>query len=416
MTYSVVGKSIPRIDALSKVTGHAKYLDDIELPNMLYGKILRSEYPHAKILKIDIRKAEKAPGVKAVVLAKDVPLNQIAPDQSVLATDKVRYVGDPIAALAAESEEEAEDALQLIDVDYDELPTVFDPREALKPNAPKIHDKGNITFQRKIRSGDVEKGFQQSDEIFEDDLSTQKVIHCSIEPTGTMALVDMYGKMTVWDSPGLFWAMYTALLRIIKFPPNKLRFIQTSQGGGFGGKNFLNLQPYVAVLAMKTPGRPVKIVNRREEEFTTTPTRHNYYYKFKTGVKKDGTMIAREITITCDAGAYTHMGVSQLDKGAILAQGPYYIPNVKIDGYLIYTNNPPAGAMRGFGAPQVTFAQEVHTNKIADRLGIDPLEFRLKNAFQPGNRSATGTVLHSVGIRETIFKAADAAGWKLKEA
>ncbi|MFH0897345.1 MAG: molybdopterin cofactor-binding domain-containing protein [Candidatus Bathyarchaeota archaeon] len=411
MSYSIVGKSVPLTEALSKVTGQAKYLDDIELPNMLYARILRSEYPHAKILKIDVSKAEKAPGVGAVVTAKDVPLK--IKTNPILADDKVRCVGDPVAAVAAESEEEAEDALQLIDVDYEELPAVFDPREALKADAPKVHDYGNLAFHQKIRFGDVEGGFKQSDEVFEDELTTQKVTHCTLETHAAMASVDGEGKLTVWTSPGLFWSVYTQLLRVLQIPSTKLRFIKTTQGGGFGGKNPMMVEPYPALLALKC-GRPVKLVYNREEEFTSTATRHSYIYKFKTGVKKDGRMISREVTMFCDAGAY-NLGSRQLTKGAILAQGPYFIPNIKVDGYYVHTNNLFGGIMRGFGAPQVTFAQEVHTDMIAERLGMDPLEFRLKNIFKRGDRTSTGTILHSVGIKETILKAAEASGWKLKE-
>jgi CO/xanthine dehydrogenase Mo-binding subunit len=411
MNHSVLGRSITKVDVLDKVLGRAKYGDDIEFPNMLYAKLLRSEYPHAAILGIDFSKAMKLPGVKAIITAKDVPVNTfgiLVKDQAILAADKVCYVGDPVAAVAAESEEMAESALELIKVAYRELPSVFDAREALKPEAPKIHGEDNLASRRKIREGDVENGFSASDEIVEDSFSTQKTEHCHMEPRAGTAAVSPDGKVTIWSSLPIPFVAQMELARVLRLPMTKVRIVQPECGGNFGGRNEISIEPHIALLAMKAR-QPVRMVWSREEEFIGSTTRHSYYLKYRTGVKKDGHLIAREVEIVSDAGAYTSFGPSALTKGCILACGPYRIPNIKVDGYLAFTNNPVGGAMRGFGAPQVYAAEETHMDHIASRLGIDPLELRLRNVFKNGDQTATGQVLHSVGLSETISKASEAA-------
>jgi len=411
MNHSVLGRSITKVDVLDKVLGRAKYGDDIEFPNMLYAKLLRSEYPHAAILGIDFSKAMKLPGVKAIITAKDVPVNTfgiLVKDQAILAADKVCYMGDPVAAVAAESEEMAESALELIKVAYRELPSVFDAREALKPEAPKIHGEDNLASRRKIREGDVENGFSASDEIVEDSFSTQKTEHCHMEPRAGTAAVSPDGKVTIWSSLPIPFVAQMELARVLRLPMTKVRIVQPECGGNFGGRNEISIEPHIALLAMKAR-QPVRMVWSREEEFIGSTTRHSYYLKYRTGVKKDGHLIAREVEIVSDAGAYTSFGPSALTKGCILACGPYRIPNIKVDGYLAFTNNPVGGAMRGFGAPQVYAAEETHMDHIASRLGIDPLELRLRNVFKNGDQTATGQVLHSVGLSETISKASEAA-------
>lgn len=413
MNRSVLGKSVTKVDALDKVLGRAKYGDDIEFPDMLYAMLLRSEYPHATILGIDVSKAVKQPGVKAIITAKDVPVNTfgiLVKDQSILAADKVCYMGDPVAAVAAESEEIAESALELIEVVYQELPPVFDAREALKPEAPKIHGESNLAGRRKIRQGDVENGFNVSDEIVDDSFSTQKTEHCHMEPRAGTAMVSPDGKVTIWSSLPLPFVAQMELARVLQIPMTKVRIVQPECGGNFGGRNEISIEPHIALLAMRTK-QPVKMVWSREEEFIGSTTRHSYYLKYKTGVKKDGHLVAREVEIISDAGAYSSFGPSALTKGCILACGPYRIPNIKVDGYLAFTNNPVGGAMRGFGAPQVYAAEETHMDHIASRLGMDPLELRLRNIFKNGDRTATGQVLHGVGLSETISKASQAADW-----
>jgi len=411
--YRFVGKSIPKIDSMDKVLGAARYTDDLEFPGMLYAKLLRSKYPHAKILRLDTSRAERLPGVRTVITAKDVPLNASGynfKDQVVFAQDKVRYMGDPIVAVAAENEGISEEALEFVDVEYEALPAVFDPREALKPDAPKVHEGGNLCFHRKIRFGNVEDGFRLSDKIVEDSFSTQKMEHCHLEPhTGVAVFNDQEG-LTIWATWAMPFSVHQELARILKTPSSKIRLIHTTCGGGFGGKNEVSLEPYIALLAMKIR-RPVKMVWTREEEFEGSTTRHSYFLEYKTGVKKDGTLMSREVEMISDNGAYTQEGETQITKASICASGPYKIPHVKVDGYLVYTNNTVGGAMRGFGVPQVMAAVETHMDHIAEVLGVDPLELRLKNALKSGDRIATGQMLHNVQLKETLLKAGEAAGW-----
>jgi len=412
--YKFVGKSLPKTDAMDKVLGAAKYTEDMELPGMLHAKLLRSEFPHARVLDIDTRKAEKLFGVHGAITAKDIPVNTFGynfKDQVVFADGKVRYMGDPLVAVAAESEEIAETALDLIDVDYQVLPAVHDPRLALKPKAPKVHEGGNLCFHRKIRLGDVNKGFRLSDKIIADRFTTPKMEHCHLEPHSGIAVFNEQEGLTIWTSCAMLFNVHQELARILQIPSSKIRIIHAMCGGGFGGKNEVSLEPYIALLAMKT-GRPVKMTWTREEEFKGSTTRHSYFMEYKTGVKADGTLMAREIKLISDNGAYTQLGESQLTKASIFAAGPYNIPHVKVDGYLVFTNNIVGGAMRGFGVPQVTAAVETHMDHVAEILGMEPLDLRRKNAIASGDRLVTGQVLHNVLLKETMHKAATEAKWR----
>jgi len=411
--YKFIGKSLPKLDTTDKVLGKAAYTDDIEYPGMLYAKLLRSKHPHAKIVSLDILRAEGLPGVKAIITAKDVPFNAHGynfKDQVVFAQDKVRYLGDPIVAVAAETEEIAEEALERIDVKYEVLPAVFDPREALRSDTVKVHEEGNLCFHRKIRYGNIEDGFRTSDEIIKDTLSTQKMEHCHLEPHTGIAIFNDQEGLTIWTTCAMLFNVQQELARVLQIPSSRIRMIHTTCGGGFGGKNEVSLEPYISLLAMKTR-RPVKMVWTREEEFIGSTTRHSYFMEYKTGVKRDGTLVAREIKMISDNGAYTQLGESQLTKASIFAPGPYKIPHVKIDAYLVYTNNTVGGAMRGFGVPQVSAAVELHMDHIAEALGLDPLELRLRNALKSGNFIPTGQMLHNVQLVETLSKASAAADW-----
>ncbi|NSW83591.1 MAG: molybdopterin-dependent oxidoreductase [Syntrophothermus sp.] len=414
MEYKVIGKRLPRHDALLQVTGRAIYGDDVVRPGMLYAKALRSSYAHAKILQVDTSAAERLPGVKAVITAKDVPFNRFGfthLDQPILADDKVRYRGDALAVVAAECWEAAEEALGLIKVDYEPLPAVFDPIEAMKPEAPKVHGDTNIVAHIKIRYGDVEQGWREADEIIEETLTTQMVEHAHIEPHAAVAEVSPQGEITVWSSVQRPFLVAADLSKILGLPMNKIRVISTAVGGGFGGKNEITMEPWICLLAMKTR-RPVKMVYTREEEFQATTVRHPYITKYKTGVKRDGTLVARQVEIISDCGAYVSWGYSTLTKASIHAAGPYRIPHVRIDAYLVYTNNNVGGAMRGFGVPQLGFAYEVHTDTIAAALGMDPIEFRLKNILEDNSALPTGQVLEIVTLKETIRRAIEIAGWR----
>lgn len=412
----VIGKRIPRHDAVLQVTGRAEYGVDITRPGMLFAKVLRSPYPHAKILNLDTSRAESMPGVASVITAKDVPNNRFGfthLDQPLLAEDRVRYQEEAVAAVAAESLEAVEEALELIQVEYEPLPGVFDPLEAMNADATKVHEEreSNIASHIKIRHGDIEQGWQESDQIIDETIKTQMVEHGHIEPHAAVAELDPRGVMTVHSSVQRPFLIATDLGKILKMPQNRIRVVVTAVGGGFGGKNEISMEPYLCLLALKTK-RPVKMVYTREEEFQSTTVRHPYIVKFKSGVKRDGRLMARQVEIISDTGAYVSWGESTLSKASIHAAGPYQIPHVKIDGYLVYTNNKVAGAMRGFGVPQLGFAYECHTDTVAEHIGMDPLEFRLKNIIVDGATLPTGQVLEKVFLKDTVREAVKLAGWR----
>jgi len=411
-----IGQRIPRHDAVLQVTGQAEYGVDLTRAGMLFAKVLRSPHPHAKILKLDTTLAESQPGVAAVITAEDVPHNRFGfthLDQPLLAEEKVRYRGDAVAVVAAESLEVAEEATNLIQTEYEPLPGVFDPLQAMNANAPLVHEasESNIAAHIKIRHGDIEQGWKQSDEIVEETIKTQMVEHCHLEPHAALAEIDPRGVMTVYSSVQRPFLIASDLGKILKMPLNRIRVVVTAVGGGFGGKNEISLEPYICLLALKTK-RPVKMVYTREEEFQATTVRHPYIVKFKSGVKRDGDLVARQVTIISDTGAYVSWGESTLSKASIHAAGPYQIPHVKIDGYLVYTNNNIGGAMRGFGVPQLGFAYECHTDTVAERIGMDPLEFRLKNMIVDGSTLPTGQILEKVFLKETLHQALKLAGWR----
>jgi len=425
---AVIGKRVPRVDAREKVTGEAMYAADIKLPRMLVGKIMRSKYPHARIVKIDISAAVNLPGVKAVVTAKDLPPNlrygHFLKDQTSLAVDKVRYIGEPIAAVAAVDEVTADKAVGLIYVEYEELPAVFDPEEAMQLDAPIIHEslasyvgtwdmikKGNVFAHVKLKRGDVEKGFREADFVFEDKFTTQMIHPCYLEPHAAIAKVDHSGKITIWTSTQGVFSTRSLLAQILAIPFSKIRVIAPKIGGGFGGKaSDVLLEPACVLLSQKA-GRPVKIVMTREDEFIASNPRHPCIIEIKTGCMKDGILIARQVKLIYDSGAYTSAGPLTTCHGVYIAAGPYRIPNVKIDGYGVYTNKISCGAVRGFGTTQSFFAIESHMNIIAEKLEIDPLELRMKNGFESGDLSPTGQIMNNVGLKETLRLAAQHGNW-----
>jgi carbon-monoxide dehydrogenase large subunit len=426
----VVGQPIRRVDAIEKVTGRAIYGDDLRFSNLLYGKTLRSPYAHAKILNINVSKAQRLPGVKAIVTGQDIPVlgGEALKDYPFLALDKVRYVGEPVVAVAAVDEEVALEALDLIEVEYEELPALLDPLKAMESNAPLIHENlhtyehipivkpienSNICHHLQFIKGDVDKGFDESDLLFEETFTTQMVQHGAIEPHMAVVQADPGGRISVWVTNDAPHRLRKDLATALGIPLTKIRVVSPPyMGGGFGAKGGLKVETLCIALALKTDDRPVKMVLTREEVFTSSLVRHPCIVRLKTGVKKDGALWAREATAIYDTGAYAEKGPTVCQQGCVAAVGPYKISHVKVDGYCVYTNKPIAGAYRGYGHTQVAWAHESQMDIIAHKLGIDPVAIRLKNAVEEGDISPTGQqVLHSVGLKECIEKVAQNVEW-----
>ncbi|SPD74290.1 4-hydroxybenzoyl-CoA reductase subunit alpha [uncultured Desulfobacterium sp.] len=423
--FSVIGKSIPRIDAQIQVTGEAKFTADIILPGMLHGKILHSPYPHAKILNIDTSKAERLSGVYAVATGKDIsdipyaclrvePAPPFARDRFALCKDKVRFVGDCVAAVAAIDEDIAEEALNLIKVEYEELPAVFDPFEALKPDAPKIHDHGNISVDFSFHDGDVEKGFNESDLIMEEHFETQYVCHSSLETHLAVAEFSPTGELTVWASTQTPFFDQVALAETLDMPVSKVRVIKPYVGGGFGAKAETDPPIICAALLSKKAGRPVKVAYSREEQLVSSTRRHPVFVEQKIGVKKDGTIMAVDSNFVADGGAYNSTGTITTVLHGILQNGPYKVKNLRYKGLRVYTNKPFCGAQRGHGAIQARFVVESMLDMIAEKLGLDAFELRIKNGLNAGDITASNFVITSSGHRESLEKVQKEIGWKDK--
>ena len=419
--YDFVGKDVPRVDAEIKVTGEAMFTTDVRLPNMLWGRMLRSPLPHAKILNIDTSKAERLNGVKAVITGRETPFvfGVSHMDQTPLQTEKVRYVGDPVAAVAAVNLDTALEALDLIQVDYEPLPAVFDPEEAMQEGAPIIHEgvERNIAANPRYNIGDVEKAFQNADHVFEDRLETQRVAHVCPEPHNCVAVWDQSGKLTFYYCSQMPSVTRVQLSKALGIPESKIRVITNNVGGGFGSRatSKFNMD-FAAIVLAKKAGRPVRIEYTRDEEFIYSTFRHKFIMTVKTGIKNDGTITGRHITNVCDNGAYSDYGPVVTNVGGAMQGTLYRFMDYRYDGYTVYTNLPYGGAMRGIGNPQVHYAGETQLNMIADRLGMDPLELRLKNAVRTGDETASGAILQSCGLAECLEEAADKIGWKEKRA
>ncbi|WP_426983311.1 xanthine dehydrogenase subunit D [Bacillus cabrialesii] len=371
-----------RPDGRGKVTGELKYMTDLSFPGMLYGKVLRSAYPHAEIALICTLKAEAMEGVRAVVTHKDVPgLNRfgiVIPDQPVLCEDRVRYVGDAIAAVAAETEEIAEAALELVHVEYKELEVIDSPEKALRPDALRLHEDGNILHRAFFTHGDIEKGFQVCDTVLEETYELPRQMHTYMETEGGVAVPEDDGGFTMYAGTQHGYKDRFQLARIFGIPEEKIRVVSSPMGGSFGGKDELNIQPYAALLALKC-GLPVKIHQTRKESVHSGIKRHPMKIAIKTGADQTGKILAHDVKIVADTGAYATLGPAVLDFSVEHAAGPYRIPNIRTEGLSVFTNNGVAGEFRGFGGNQITFALETHLDRLSDMLGIDPLELRRKN-------------------------------------
>ncbi len=422
ITYSNIGQPQPRIDGMEKATGEARFTADLKMPRMLIGKLLGSPSPHAKILNIDVRKALALPGVKAVVTGADLPGQKYGPfrsrrDETGLARGKVRYIGDPVAAVAAIDEETAFEAIELINVEYEELPAVFDPEEAMKEGAPLIHEEygTNICARRHFNFGDAEKGFNASYHIREDHFFSQGLSHGALEPRAAVAYLDTSGKLTLWTGTQSPYNVRQDLSLVLGLPASKIRVTKPFVGGGFGGKGSLSSHEVAAsLLAIKTR-QPVKISLTREEEISITKLRHPMSVYIKTGVGKDGIILAQYVKCIANGGAYASTSVMVAYNAGLTCLIPYRISNFKYDGYVTYTNRPVSGPMRGHGANQPRFAVESQLDMIANDIKIDPAELRLRNATQKGDTSINGLIFNSCALSRAIQEATTASGWNQKK-
>lgn len=422
----VVGKSLPRFDAPGKVTGTAVYAADFAVPGMLVGKILRSTEPHARIVRLDVTRARGLPGVRAVISAADVPEVRYGgglKDETVFAAGKVRYVGQPVAAVAGTTPEAADAALAAIELVYGPLPAVLDLDAALAPNAPLVHEDwegytaipilhrdGNVCNRARIVVGDVERGFEEADRIFEHRFKTGMVHQGYTEPRAAVAQWDSSGTVTVWSNTQLPFEVQHTLAEILEVSPSKIRVIVPGIGGGFGGKLRVGVEHFAAFLAKKA-GRPVKVMTTSEEELTAAYPRQGTVIELRTGVTRDGRLTAKAGRIWFDTGAFAGSGPGVASVATLVLAGPYRIPNLHLEGFAVYTNKTNCGSFRAPSGPQSNFAVESQMDIIADALGLDPLEFRLRNIVREGDEGPTGQVLNAVGLEECLRRAAAAIGW-----
>ncbi len=426
-----VGKNINNRDAFEIVTGKAKYCIDMEIPGMLYGKLLRSTKAHARILNIDTSEAEKLPGVRCVITGKDVPVKkygEVICDKHVLAHSVVRFIGDPFAAVAAETIDIANEALDLIKVKYEELPAIFDPEEAWVNN-PKVvlhpelfdyelgpvaaapdqritfvPDRPNVCKHYKVRHGDIEKGFREADEIIENRFSTARIQACAMEPHGCIALFDPDGKLTIYSGRQLLFFSKKHLCGALDLPPSKVRLISSMHiGGSYGSKSIFAVEPIAAILAQKT-GRPVKITLTREEVFENGGSRIPMVIYLRDGVKRDGTIVAREAKVILNAGAYAVLAPVLATNLTYAFAGTYRVPNMNIGAYAVYTNEPEAISFRGFASSQPIWAVETQMDMLAEKLGISAVDIRRKNILDEGEENAHGEYMHSIGAKQCLEK------------
>lgn len=416
----LIGRRVPKLDAPQKVTGLARYIEDIRLPRMLYGKILFADRPHARIVRIDTAAAERLPGVHAVLTAADIELVPFGfgRDNTALKKDKVTCIRDEVAAVAAESPELAAEALRHIRVEYEDLPVVTSPAEARAPGAPVIHDAvpDNTPFTYDYSHGDIEQGVRESDVIVENTYRLQRVSHCCLGTSGIIAEFDADGRLTLHSLTQVPFLYKHDLAPVIGVPPEKIRIIQPPIGGAFGSK--LDIHPFepICVFLARRTGRPVRLVLTRQEEFLALPTRQPAEIHLRSGARRDGTFTFRDVRITLDNGGHTSWGATTPWIMMRTFSSLYRVPHVRQHVEVVYTNNIYACAFRGYGNPQATFALESQIDELAEALGIDPLELRLRNAQQPGETTGQGMVLGTCGLKQCLQTAARRAGWKEKRA
>src|ERR1700688_1010274 len=425
--FSIIGKPTAMIDAAEKTTGGGKYTDDLSVPGMLVGKILHSPYPHARIKSIDIKRAEALDGVVAVVIGKDAPnpsgILPVGHDEHALALDKVRYVGDNVACVAAVSESVAERAMELIDVEYEVLPAYFDPEESMKAKTHLIHDNkpGNLEKDYHHAFGDPDKGFAEADHVAEARFIANEVTHAAMEPHSTLASFELdphtgnMGRLTVWSSTQVPYYLQHKLSLVLEMPMSQIRVIKPLVGGGFGGKSEVIPLEIIPAGAARTAQAPVKITYTREEVFWAHRGRPRTIIDLKTGVKSDGRITAVKARVVQDGGAYCSYGVVTILYSGALLGALYDIPNIQYDGYRVLTNKPACGAMRGHGTVNVRFAFESQLDELAAKIEMDPAEIRQRNLLQPPCITVNGLRVQSYGLPECIEKTVDRSGWKQRK-
>ena len=403
--HRIVGTSMPQVNSREKVTGTAVFVADMTLPQMLHAKVLRSPLPHARIVHIDVEAARRLPGVRAIVTGADVRKKHglSVKDETILATDRVRFAGEEVAAVAAIDENVALDALELIRVDYEELPAVFDPEEALRPGAPEVHDgTRNIAREVNVSRGDVEAGFKASDVIHEATYQTNYQYHAFTEPMGSLVSADAQGRLTVWCPTQSIYFTRHLLSEALDVPISTIRVIQTYIGGGFGGKLSDDRNTYItALLAMKA-GRPVRLINSRLDDFLGNRPRLPQRVTLRMGVSRDGFILAKESEIVADNGAYSGFAPEVMLVTSMRIDSMYRQTNVRAHARLVYTNKIPTGAFRGFGAPQMAFPLDSHLDALAEKIGMDPIEIRRRNAIRTGDVSCHGYVMSSSGLTDCL--------------
>lgn len=420
-----IGKPLRRVDALGKAVGATKYAGDYSMPHMLHAKVFRSVEPSARIVRLDVTEARAVPGVVCVLTAEDLPdaklttdipgqtgqRRRAGSDAPVLASQVVRYVGEPIALIAAETLAIAERALELIDVRYEALPGVYSPEDALKPDAPVIHEPDNVVARWKIRRGDVARGMAEADLIIENTFCVPFVEHAYLEPEAGLAWVDDQGVINIRVCTQVV-EHFRSVARAVGVPQNKIRVRGTMVGGGFGGKEDITVEIFLALLAQRTR-RPVRLEFTREESFAAQSKRHPFVITHRTGVKRNGRITAAEIDLLADSGAYPYLSPYVLLYATVLAPGPYRIDNLRVDSVAVATNHPFSSAFRGFGGPQACIAYEQQMDAIAKALNIDALDARRTNYLRTGDRNATGQVIRSaVWLEETATRVLAALGEK----
>lgn len=425
-----IGKSVARLDAFGKVTGKTLFPGDINFPGQTYMKILFANRPHALIRSIDTSRAEQLPGVLAILTAKDVPVNEyglIMPDQPVLCgpgsskpfADRVRFIGDQVALVIAESEAIAAKARDLIMVDYQDLPVITDPLLAMQSDAELIHPErdSNIFSHLRIRKGNIDDGFAQADVIVEGEYYTPVQEHAYLQPEAGVGYIDEEGRVTVQVAGQWVHEDQEQIAHALSLPLDKVRVIYPAIGGAFGGREDMSVQIVLGLAALKLRergiNRPVKIIWSREESIIGHHKRHPYIIRTRWGATKEGKITAAEVELIADGGGYAYTSTKVLGNATLMCSGPYEIPNIKVDAYAVYTNNIPTGAFRGFGGPQATFAAETQMNRLAEKLGIDAVEIRLRNIYREGSILAVDTPLPpGVSMPQVVAECARAGGWQ----